>query len=375
VDQDRLIRYPSLASTLVEQSILRQSISEELRLLYVAMTRAKEHLILVATCKETERQGWTSQWEGHVGPLPADVVQGGRRAIDWLGPVEAMTAKLPSPVFEVHEHSATEVRGWKNPRHDVRAFSDRQMRMARLEPLSADPPVSDAARQVIDRFQNRYAFDSFSKLQAAASVTSLVKGEADGPGDSVHTLQRKLDLPRFFVQEQAPKATDIGNATHTVLQYFDFKDGARDEVERQIAELVDRKLLPAAQAKLVDRGAIQWLLQSAAGKLICANHAKLIRELPFALADGSAGGAECADAMDQIMVRGRIDLMIPGERGLTIVDYKTDNVAGEEMKARVETYSRQMRFYARAIEKIARERVAGIQLVFLRPRQIVDVQV
>ncbi len=285
VDQDRLIRYPSLASTLVEQSILRQSISEELRLLYVAMTRAKEHLILVATCAETDQQGWTSQWAGHVGPLPADVVQGGRRAIDWLGPVAAMTADAPSPVFEIREHSAVEVRAWKNPRHELRKFSDRQQRLAQLEPLPVDPPVSEPARQLIERFQNSYAFDSFSKLPAAASVTSLAKGPADGSGNSPYTLQRKLDLPRFFLDQQAPKATDIGNATHTVLQYFDFAGGAQlVDIERQIAELVDRKLLLAAQAKLVDREAIQWLLQSDAGKLIRANHTNLIRELPFALA-------------------------------------------------------------------------------------------
>ncbi len=83
VDQDRLIRYPSLASTLVRQSLLRQTISEELRLLYVAMTRAKEHLILVATCGETDRQGWISQWTGHAGPLPPDAVQSA--SASWIG--------------------------------------------------------------------------------------------------------------------------------------------------------------------------------------------------------------------------------------------------------------------------------------------------
>ena len=372
VDQERLIRYPSLASTLVEQSILRQTMSEELRLLYVAMTRAKEHLILVATCSETDRQGWISQWSGHVGPLPSDVVQGARRAIEWLGPVAAMTAGGPSPIFEIHEHPAADVRAWKNPRHELREFSDRQRRLARLEPFPADPPVSESARQLIDRFQTSYAFDSFSRLQAAASVTSLAKGAADGPGDSGSSLQRKLDLPRFFLEEQAPKATDIGNATHTVLQYFDFAAGAKiDDIERQIVGLVERKLLLPTQAKLVDRQAIGWLLQSDVGKLLRENHAGLIRELPFALACESPDGGPAPEAMDRIMIRGRIDLLVPGPRGLSIVDYKTDNVSGPEMDERVETYSRQMRFYAQAIQKVAHERVAAIHLIFLRPRKIV----
>ncbi len=203
-------------------------------------------------------------------------------------------------------------------------------------------------------------------------MTSLAKSAADAPGDSDRPLPRKLDLPRFFLEEQAPKATDIGNATHTVLQYFDFAADAQiNDIERQIAKLVDRKLLLAAQAKLVDRQAIGWLLQSDAGKLIRENRANLMREVPFALACESPGGGPAPDAMDQIMIRGRIDLLVPGPRGLSIVDYKTDNVGGPEMDERVETYSRQMRLYAQAIQKVAHERVAAIYLVFLRPRKIV----
>ena len=374
VDQDRLIRYPSLASTLVEQSILRQTMSEELRLLYVAMTRAKEHLILVATCKETEIQGWTSQWTGHTGPLPPDVIQGARRSIDWLGPVAAITANTPAPIFDIHQHTTAEVCTWKNPRHELTTFSDHQQQLARLEPLPANPPASDAANQLIKRFQTTYPFDSFSHLAATASVTSLAKGAADKPNDSTQSLQRKLDLPRFFLEEQTPKATDIGNATHTVLQYFDFAAGPeRDDIERQIASLVDRKLLLTAQSKLVDRDAIHWLLHSDAGKLIRANHASLIRELPFALAYEPPNGNPITDPLDQIMIRGRIDLLVPTPRGLSIVDYKTDNVGGQEMNERVETYSRQMRFYAQAIKKVAKVPIAAIHLIFLRPRQIITI--
>jgi ATP-dependent helicase/nuclease subunit A len=374
VDQDRLIRYPSLASTLVRQSLLRQTMSEELRLLYVAMTRAREHVILVATCTEIDRERWTSQWAGHAGPLPPDAVQSARRAIDWLGPVAAMTANGKSPIFQIHEYAADEVRAWKNPRDQSREFSDRQRSLARLEPLTAHPPNSDAAQELIDRFQTRYAFDLFCRLAATASVTSLAKGAADESAGSTAALQRKLDLPRFFEKEQAPKATDKGNATHTVLQYFDFAAGAdASEIKRQLADLVDRKLLAPNHAGLVDRQAIEWFLGSEVGKLIRANHAKLIRELPFALAHQSAESGPPADALDQIMVRGRIDLLVPTPAGLAVVDYKTDNVAGASLEQRVQAYSRQMRLYAEAIRNVAHQPIAAIHLVFLTPRKIVSV--
>lgn len=364
VDEERLIRYPSLASTLVRQSLMRQTMSEELRLLYVAMTRAKEHLILVATCSAEDRDGWETQWTGHCGPLPPGAVQGAKRVVDWLGPVEAATRG----VFQKHVYPGEDVKKWKNPRHNRPEVSDRQKKMIRLEPLPEDPPMNDAARQLIDRFNSRYAFDPFTRVQAAMSVTSLAKDKLNGETPS---LQRKLDLPRFFQKEGAPKATDIGNATHTVLQYFNFAPSPdRAEIQRQIERLVDRKLLRPGEATLVDKAAIEWFLTSPVGMLIRANHSKLIRETPFALMRASADSPASADPMDQMMIRGRIDLLVPTENGLAIVDYKTDRVTGPELEERARGYDRQMDFYAEAIRKVCGQRIAGIHLVFLSAREI-----
>ncbi len=193
-------------------------------------------------------------------------------------------------IFKIQEYPAGEVAAWKNPRHERPVFSDLQQRLARLEPLSAEPPPSSDAEQLIKRFSDRYPFESFCRVQATASVTSQAKGSAKESTDSTAPLPRKLDLPRFFAEEQSPKPTDIGNATHTVLQHFDFSSG---DIEGQTASLVRRKLLSGNLANLVDREAIGWLLQSDVGKLIRANHANLMRELPFALADESAGERTC----------------------------------------------------------------------------------
>jgi ATP-dependent helicase/nuclease subunit A len=360
VDEQHLIRYPSLASTLVRQSLLRQTMAEELRLLYVAMTRAKEHLILVGTCTAEDRDGWETQWGRHKGPLPADVIRGARRAVDWIGPVEAATRG----VFHKIVHAPDEVRQWKNPRHDKPKVSKRQERLMRMEPLAQAPKINPPAKQLIERFSGRYAFDPFTRVQAAISVTALAKDRVNTGKDP---LQRKLDLPKFFESDSTPKATDIGNATHTVLQYFDFR---RQEIEGQIQELVDRKLLGEEEAKWVDRGAIQWLLTSDVGKLIRANHARLIRETPFALMRAAPDCPPSGDAMNQMMVRGRIDLLVPTNDGLAIVDYKTDRVTGADLEERARGYQGQMEMYGEAIRKFGGGKVLGVYLVFLAAREI-----
>ncbi|MGD0137985.1 MAG: 3'-5' exonuclease, partial [Tepidisphaeraceae bacterium] len=374
VDQERLIRYPSLASTLVRQNLLRQTMAEELRLLYVAMTRAKEHLILVATCGLEDRQRWQSQWSGHDGPLPPDAVQGAKRVIDWLGPVAAMTAGASHPTFKIHEYDAADVRNWKNPRHQRPEFSARQKGMVRLEPLPRDPPMNDAARQLIQRFHTAYPFDACTRVPATVSVTSLAKGISTEARESNLPPGRKLDLPRFFQKEATPRATDIGNATHALLQYFNFSAAATlPLIERQIAELVDRKLLSATDAGLVDRAAVLWLLESEVGKLIRASHAGLMREVPFALMWPAQDSPPSDDTSDQIMIRGRIDLLAPTESGWVIVDYKTDRVTEPELAQRAQAYGRQMQLYAEAIRKVAWGKIAAVYLVFLTPRRIVSI--
>jgi ATP-dependent helicase/nuclease subunit A len=371
VDQDRLIRYPSLASVLVSQNLHRQTMAEELRLLYVAMTRAKEHVVLVATCAQSDRDKWNTYADNPDGPLSADAVQSAERVIDWLGPIAAMTEAAASPIFQIFEHSAQEVRGWKHPRYHRPEFSDRQKRLVRLEPLSVDPPISDAAAQLIRRFETIYPFDRFTRVPATASVTSLTKGSAEAPKSS-SPLQRKLDTPRFFQRDAIPKATDIGNATHTLLQYFNFSaNPGPAEINRQIDDLVSRKFLPSNYANLVDRDAVLWLLRSEVGNLIRANHADLIREVPFALMRADDDFPPTDDPADQIMIRGRIDLLVPAPSGLTIVDYKTDKVSGPELDERVETYGRQMRLYSEAIRKVVRREISSIFLVFLSPRRFV----
>jgi ATP-dependent helicase/nuclease subunit A len=291
--------------------------------------------------------------------------------IDWLGPVAAMTSGATSPIFQICDHSAQEVRAWKNPRHHRPEFTDRQKRLIRLEPLPADPPMTDAARQLIKRFQTVYPFDPFTRVRATASVTSLAKANAENV-DTGSSLQRKLDLPRFFQRDAIPKATDIGNATHSLLQYFNFAaDPTLSEIELQIADLVKRQLLPSEYANLVDRDAVLWFLQSELGNMIRASHAELIREVPFALMHPAEDCPPSDDPADQIMIRGRIDLLVPTPSGLSIVDYKTDRVSGPELDQRVETYSRQMRLYADAIRTVARREIAAVYLVFLSPRRFV----
>ena len=76
VDEPRLVRYPSLASTLVKERLQQQAMAEELRVLYVAMTRAREHLILVGIAADSACETLGGRWSNHAGAFPAEAILG-----------------------------------------------------------------------------------------------------------------------------------------------------------------------------------------------------------------------------------------------------------------------------------------------------------
>ena len=111
IDGERHVRYPSLGSLLVGRSLRRQAVAEELRVLYVAMTRAKEHLILVGGAGEQEVAGWASKWAGHIGPMPATDVLAGGSMLAWLGPVAVAGRSVKGHTFEMWKHGGGGGRG------------------------------------------------------------------------------------------------------------------------------------------------------------------------------------------------------------------------------------------------------------------------
>ncbi len=367
VDEHRQIRYPSLASTVVQQRIRQQTLAEELRVLYVAMTRAKEHLVLIGTTTDAAVKAWQDRWANHTGPVPAETVLAARTALDWLGPVATI---LPSQLT-MHTHTSKDIESWSTGDARRPKYSAAQQLLADLKPLDVAVEISSEARAVIDRLGQDYRYADVATRPASASVTSLVKNTGP-PGVSVRvavapsSTVRGLDLPAFLSSDRPPNAADRGTATHAVLEHFNFASDASD-IETQIRKMVEDRKLTQASADEVDVPAIAWFLQSEVGQLVRARAGELRRELPVYFSDESVD-AVCA--MDKPMVRGRIDLLVPTDRGWLIVDYKTDRVTGDEIETRTGLYAAQLRLYRQALHRITGQTAGDAVVVYLHPREI-----
>ena len=177
-----------------------------------------------------------------------------------------------------------------------------------------------------------------------------------------------------MLTEQKISAADAGSATHLVLEHLDFSAACdRADIHSQIDGLVKRKLLPPALAASVDVESIVWMMSTPLGGLLRRNCHLLQREVPIHYSLAFTEGTSPAEPRDLVMVRGRIDLLIPDPSGLVIVDFKTDNVNSNKVSARAAFYAPQLESYRDAIQDITGQTVCSSFLVFLAARDIREV--
>jgi ATP-dependent helicase/nuclease subunit A len=241
--------------------------------------------------------------------------------------------------------------------------------LAALTPLSPPPGEDAMAKEIMARLDMGYRFRRLTDLPAAQAATTLAKptvvpsAKGQAPAEAV-----SLDLPRAVRTEIKPSAADIGEATHLLLQHVDFTRSCDiGDLKSQISDLVTKRLIAPPAAESIDMESICWLVGSPIGQILRQHAGELRRELPlyFALPPQELDPqAVSSDPRDRVMLRSRIDVLVPTPRGLEIVDYKTDRVA------RPELYHGQMKLYRRAIEAMTGQPVAAIHLVFLSARRI-----
>ncbi len=403
VDEERLVRYPTLATTVITPRLKRKMLAEELRVMYVALTRAKEHLILVGTAREGQHEKWVTRWTGHAGVIPADDTLSATTALAWLGPVAVATGLR---TIDITSHEA--LPSIETSKTEAAAAIERLAPLSILKLLEPAPAVTDVAAEVIGRLAFEYPHAAYTRTAGAQSVTSRAHASDPHPpvgqtflpvsppvlppalserqktgGEeerqagmpvlqdaNAATEPGIVPTPRFAAASGLLGAADVGTATHLVLEHLDFSPLA-DTVRNQIAAMVDAKLLAREHAKVVDIASIDWLLASEVGQLLRENAEHLRRELPVYFAATVDGAPVSDDPRDRVMVRGRIDLFVPTLLKDYIVDYKTDRVRGTALDERIAAYRLQMDAYASALSSVTGRRPA-VWLVFLSQRKNVE---
>jgi ATP-dependent helicase/nuclease subunit A len=328
----------------------KKLLDEEMRILYVALTRAEHRLLLVGAPSKKARSEWISG--GGKRAIAA------RSALDWIGPW--LAKQCPSFV----EQNAGTATDWTWLWHNSIAPFEPENRSSvkMLENISPGQLAELKAR-----LDWKYPFAAATEQEAKSSATALRRALADEP-----ELARPIIRgPRRAKETIA--ANQLGQAAHRLLQHAQFASfESSGALSNEVARLRQASILSEEEARAVDLDAILKFWQTPFGRELLRRSDHIERELAFtakfSCADLRAVGApfQAEFGNDEfIVVQGAADLVAVLDEELWLVDFKTDRVPEQLLDARVQEYSLQLRIYALALSRIYRRPVTRACLHFL----------
>lgn len=376
VDPDLRRRWPTVRQVAVAQHLVADARAEELRVLYVALTRARERLALVGTARLQES---ADAWLARRGSPPD--LSLGASALDWFGPLLAAHPDVAPVLAELGgggPASAVPPDPWESRWLVQLAPAARPV--APAVPAGWATPCPQVAARLAAEAAWRYPHGALGQRAAKVSVGELSLMQREAEEQPLRLGPRADPEPQLRVAARdAVTAAEAGSAAHLVLAKLDLA-GACDEaaVRACIEELTRRNLLAARLAEAVRPGVLARALDLEAGLRLraAARRAALWREVPFTLRVPAAEvyGEPQADNDAWVLVQGVIDAVAREEESLLLVDYKTDRLRGPADLARQSArHAAQVRWYARAAQAAWELPVREAVLVFLSGAQAVPV--
>ena len=386
-------RYPSLAYWLAQKNQRRELRGEELRLLYVALTRARDTLVLTGGVSEKK---WDNLFQNTAPMTPRDILSAGS-GMDWLGlwfRVQNAKVKIENP-----RQGKLSTLQWRFV--DDSELAEEPAANNKPEPssLSIDERTEKRLVKILDW---QYPHPAATQRAAKTSVTALRRQAAEEEDDAEQKFSSRSSRSsplsrreRARVRENRSNkihlpahgkalrlsAEDAGLAHHKFLQHFSL-DSARDlkSFAAEVMRLEQENYLSLEEAAALDVKALLDFWSSPIGKKIRANLDSIRRELPFTAGfepdelDKILGKNSTVDLKDEfVVVQGVADLVVLLPKEIWLLDFKTDDVSAGDLPDKIKTYSSQLRLYARALEKIYSLPVTNCWLHFLAARKTVTV--
>lgn len=352
LDEERKIRYDLVSRTAIAERVVQESLSEELRVLYVAFTRAREKLILTASdAKAAEKlEAWQT---GKRDVVPSAAVRDASSFLEWVGLSlnHCIRAAVLSPA---------------QIREDFRTV---------CEPVQSEPFLTETNEERYREIDRRLSFcyreEAGGDLPTKFSVTE-VKNAYRRETDGVPLVAEELRLPDFLRDSTGADAPQLGSLVHLVLQHTNFKLPPNEAAEEAAQRLLQGEFISEAQAKTVPREKITRFLLSPLGeRLRCAETVR--REVPFNIE------VEAAKLLNKpeygtrtVLLQGVIDCMFEEDGEIVLVDYKTDSVK-KSVEELTEQYRKQLECYTVAAERMTGKKVRERYLAFLRHDRAVRV--
>jgi len=369
-DTKNRIRYPAISKRAIAAKTASESLSEEMRVLYVAMTRARDRLVMTYASRNLQKdlQETALRMDMDGGRLlTRDVVCPG----EWV--LQSALRRMEAGQLHQLGDRPAQLRSsacpWK-----IQVAQAPEQEAARLEERET-VQLPDGTEELLKAgLSFRYPFLEATKAPSKQTATQQ-KGrrkdqEAAEEAQLPREIHRSWRKPAFADGGSQGKA--YGSATHAVMQYLDFAAcGDADGVRAQVEQLVTRRLITQEQAEMVNCSAVAAFFGTELG-LKLRSGIPHIREFKFSILDE---GRHYGDALEgeQVLLQGVVDCAILEEDGITVIDFKTDAVTEQTLPQLTARYGPQLKTYAHALERIYRKQVTKSCLYFFRLNRFVEI--
>lgn len=405
VDQEQQVEYETLPYQAILQVRRQKAFSEEMRKLYVALTRAEQKLYLVGSYKNQEdaQKKWqvaSNQTELVLNPTLR--MQASGVLMNWVGRTLWRHPQMATYFPEAANRSYT-VNDDANFAIHFYQEKDLAAQLTRLKQTAAPQPAETVQqRQVV--FEQEAEFQAVKKqldyvyphpkatLTTGYQSVSEIKRLFDDPDNSEDNqlewqsaqeqaqtryrfTESELARPKFW-GEAIVSGREIGSATHQLLQLWPMKKTATLGALKDFGEtLVAKKVLSAELAKKVDYDGVHWFLTSELGQLFQREADKLRREQPFAmLKEAQSIFKDYDETGDELLIHGIIDGYLELADHIILYDFKTDYVPNGEDNQMLERYQGQLTLYKQALEEALNKPVTEVYLVWLTERRVLSLE-
>ena len=380
---DKRVTTSTLHKQIIRRELLKESLGEELRILYVAFTRAKEKLILTGIVGKLEQlmEGLVRFREAGRETLSLDAKLKGKSGWSYVLPALAQHPSMDalfheygffmpcdSPLhktktqFIIHKMTMEQL-----VEEEVAQQSEWQMRAQMLkewdEHAASDPRLQ---KEIRERFTYRYPYAYLQELPVKLSVSEIKKRSYQEEADLEEALFFEPDLVPLvpqFIQKQEPTFSGAakGTAYHRFMECLQYENTEnRQALQAQLKQLREQGRMSAEESRAIRLWDIQVFLSSPLGQRMkaAALEGRLHREQPFVISMPAGSlDARWADTGESILVQGIIDAYFSEDGEIVLVDYKTDHVTPDEEQQLIQRYSIQLQDYAAALARMTGKQI------------------
>ncbi|EJA6640708.1 helicase-exonuclease AddAB subunit AddA [Clostridioides difficile] len=379
VDYERRISFPSIAKEALKSKINIENLSEEMRVLYVAFTRAKEKLIITGSTRNI--QDSIKRWSNGIESLDTisqyEILKG-KNFLDWIMPCVLRHRDLSNlleevgldAVFNVEHNSKWYGKLWNKNDILVEKKSDEEKESIEeiLEKIDVNNPDSDYYGEIEEKLNYIYPYEFSTRKPATISVTEIKKIQNNYEEELINTIfEQKVILKKpLFIQNEEERekisGTERGTIVHLVMEVLDLKNvSSVNDIKSQIRGFVSKGIITEKQASIVNPYKIYKFFVSNIGKRML--NAEIINREKSIYAQVNMKDIYIYEKLinnddkklydnESVMLRGIVDAYFEEDNQIVLVDYKTDFVNEENINQIIEKYKKQLDLYADIIETL-----------------------